>query len=97
MTPEINPTTYLSTPAAADQTIPFTTTGPTTLNIFTAVPMMSPSERNSIAALDMALANPVIGRNEPAPPCLAMTSYTPRPVRSMAATTSAIDAYTAAS
>lgn len=54
--------------------MPFTTTGPTIVNIFTLVPKISPSVLYSIDALDMAFANPVIGKNEPAPPLLAITS-----------------------
>ena len=47
--------------------MPNTITGPATVNIFTAVPVISPSARKSIAGEATALANPVMGTNVPAP------------------------------
>lgn len=61
-------------PMSVDHTTPFTTTGPTIVNIFTLVPKISPSVLYSIDALDIALAKPVMGKNEPAPPLRAITS-----------------------
>ena len=43
-------------------------------NIFTQVPVVSPSLRNSIAGADTAFAKPVIGTRVPAPANFAIRS-----------------------
>ena len=62
--------------------VPKTITGPAMMNILAAVPVMKPSLLNSRAGETTALAKPVIGTSVPAPPSLAASSYTPRPVKS---------------
>ena len=47
--------------------VPNTITGPATVNILTAVPVISPSARKSMAGEATALAKPVMGTNVPAP------------------------------
>ena len=47
--------------------IPYTSTGPATVNIFAPTPITYPSDLYSIAGDTMELAKPVIGTSEPAP------------------------------
>ena len=61
--------------------MPYTSTGPAMINILAAIPSTSPSLLNSMAGETMEFANPVMGTKVPAPACLAMLSYTFRPVR----------------
>ena len=51
------------------------------VNILAPVPVTRPSERNSMAALTTALANPVMGTRLPAPAREASFWYQPRAVR----------------
>ena len=60
--------------------MPYTITGPATVNIFTAVPVTSPSARKSIAGEATALANPVMGTSVPAPAYRASRWYSPSDV-----------------
>ena len=57
---KINPYTALAA-------VPNTITGPATVNIFTAVPVTTPSARKSMAGEATALAKPVMGTSDPAP------------------------------
>ena len=57
---KINPYTALAA-------VPNTITGPATVNIFTAVPVTTPSARKSMAGEATALAKPVMGTSVPAP------------------------------
>ena len=45
--------------------IPYTSTGPATVNIFAPTPITYPSDLYSIAGETIELANPVIGTSEP--------------------------------
>lgn len=47
--------------------IPYTSTGPATVNIFPPTPITYPSDLYSIAGETIEFANPVIGIKEPAP------------------------------
>ena len=47
--------------------IPYTRTGPSTVNILPPTPITYPSDLYSIAGETIELANPVIGTSEPAP------------------------------
>ena len=60
---------------------PYTIMAPATVNIFAAVPYMSPSVLNSSAGDATELANPVMGTIDPAPAWRPILSYTPSPVR----------------
>ena len=64
--------------------IPYTSTGPAIWKSLAAVPVTSPSERNSMAGATTELANPVMGTTVPAPAKLAILSKTPRAVSSPA-------------
>ena len=55
---EINPTITLVE-------IPYTNTGPATVNIFAPTPITYPSDLYSIAGDTIEFANPVIGTKEP--------------------------------
>lgn len=50
-----------------DVEIPYTNTGPATVNIFPPTPITYPSDLYSIAGETIELANPVIGTKDPAP------------------------------
>ena len=54
-------------PYTALAAVPNTITGPATVNIFTAVPVMMPSARKSMAGETTELAKPVMGTSVPAP------------------------------
>ena len=54
--------------------VPQTDTCPAMVNIFTMVPVTSPSVRNSTAGEATALEKPVMGTRVPAPPNLASRS-----------------------
>ena len=47
--------------------IPYTRTGPATVNIFAPTPITYPSDLYSMAGETIEFANPVIGTSEPAP------------------------------
>ena len=47
--------------------MPYTRTGPATVNIFPPTPITYPSDLYSMAGDTIEFANPVIGTNEPAP------------------------------
>ena len=47
--------------------MPYTSTGPATVNILEPTPKIYPSDLYSIAGATIELANPVIGIKEPAP------------------------------
>ena len=47
--------------------IPYTSTGPATVNIFAPTPITYPSDLYSIAGETIEFANPVIGTSDPAP------------------------------
>ena len=55
--------------------IPYTKTGPATLNILLPRPSIKPSLLNSIAGATILFANPVIGIVEPAPAILPNLEY----------------------
>ena len=57
---------YIS-PTKIDEDIPYTRTGPATVNIFAPTPIIYPSDLYSIAGDTIELANPVIGTIVPAP------------------------------
>ena len=61
-------------PTMIEEDIPYTNTGPATVNIFAPSPIISPSVLNSIAGEAMEFAKPVIGTTEPAPARLPMLS-----------------------
>ena len=65
-----------------DEQMPYTSTGPASVNSFAPTPMTRPSRRNSIAGETTELAKPVIGTMLPAPAYLPILSYTPMPVSS---------------
>ena len=67
--------------------MPYTSTGPAIMNILAPKPVTRPSLLNSMAGEATALAKPVMGTSVPAPACLAMLSYTLKPVRMMLSST----------
>ena len=67
-------------PTITDDVIPLTITGPATKYILEDNPNIIPSFLNSIAVLETALANPVIGIIVPAPAMLPILSNMPNPV-----------------
>ncbi len=67
-------------PYITDATVPYSITGPAIVNILEPTPKINPSDLFSMAHDTTALANPVIGTRVPAPPCLAIFSYRPKPV-----------------
>ena len=54
-------------PIITELDIPYTNTGPATVNIFAPTPITYPSDLYSIAGETIEFANPVIGIKEPAP------------------------------
>ena len=61
------PSSHSTSPYTALAAVPNTITGPATVNILTAVPVISPSARKSMAGEATALAKPVMGTSVPAP------------------------------
>lgn len=60
-------TSHSTRPYTTLAAVPNTMTGPATVNIFTAVPVIRPSARKSTAGDTTALAKPVMGTSVPAP------------------------------
>ena len=84
-------TIYSIIPYTTEVATPYTITGPAIMNILAAVPSMNPSVLNSSAGATTELAKPVIGTSVPAPPCLAILSYSFKPVSSALISTSVIE------
>lgn len=58
-----------------EEVIPYTRTGPATLNMFAPIPKTNPSGLNSMAGETIEFENPVIGIVEPAPATFPILEY----------------------
>ena len=71
-------------PTKTDEEIPYTSTGPATVNILLPTPIIYPSDLYSIAGETIEFAKPVIGTSEPAPANLPILLKIFNPVRNAA-------------
>ena len=68
-------------PTKIEVEIPYTNTGPATVNILAPTPITYPSDLNSIAGATIEFAKPVIGTREPAPAILPILLKILSPVK----------------